>query len=217
MLKRVIISGGTGGLGTAISAAFGDPSWEVVRLGRNDLDLSNRHAVEVFFQAEACDLLICAAGKTDDIPLVRMPESAWDGVFGLNYMAAERCASAALPIMAEKGSGHVVFISSHAAIHPAIGQAAYAAAKAALLGLTGSLAERWGAKGIRVNAILPGFLDTPMTATVSTKRREVVLAEHHLERFNTPGVAAEFIHFLHDRMPNTSGQVFQLDSRRGFF
>jgi 3-oxoacyl-[acyl-carrier protein] reductase len=216
-LKRAIITGGTGSLGRAVAEAFSAIGWQVLRLGREDLDLLDRHAVKAFFRDEICDLLVCAAGFTDDAPLAKMPECGWDKVFGVNYEAAGRCAAAALPGMADRGCGHVVFISSHAAIHPAVGQAAYAAAKAALLGLTSDLAARWGGNGIRINAVLPGFMETPMTQTVSAKRREAVRTSHHLGRFNTPAAAAEFIRFLHDRMSHTSGQVFQLDSRPGFF
>jgi 3-oxoacyl-[acyl-carrier protein] reductase len=216
-LKRAVITGGTGGLGRAVAEAFAEDGWEVLRLGRKDLDLADPYAVKAFFRDEACELLVCAAGCADDALLAIMPESSWDDVFAVNYEAALRCAAAALPGMAERGCGHVVFISSHAAIHPAVGQAAYAAAKAALLGLTSDLAGRWGAHGIRINAVLPGFMETPMTESVSAERRKAVLASHQLGRFNTPAAAAEFIRFLHERMPHTSGQVFQLDSRQGFF
>jgi 3-oxoacyl-[acyl-carrier protein] reductase len=216
-LKRAIITGGTGGLGTAIAEAFRKADWDVLALGRKDLDLTDQQAVDSFFRAQPCDLLVCAAGLIEDEPLARMQESSWDRVFEVNYEAAQRCAPAAIVGMEERRRGHIVFISSHAAIHPAVGQAAYAMAKAALLGLTVALAERWGHKGIRVNAILPGFLETPMTAPVSAKRRDVVRAAHHLGRFNTPEAAAEFIFFLHTHMHHTSGQVFQLDSRTGFF
>lgn len=216
-LKRAIITGGTGGLGTAIADIFREAGRDVVKLGRKDLDLSDTLAVEAFFQAFPCDLLVCAAGATQDAPFARMAEGAWDAVLGLNYKAARQCAMAAIPAMAESGGGHVVFISSHAAIHPAVGQAAYSTAKAALLGLTEDLAGRWGTSGVRVNAVMPGFIETRMTASVSAARRGEVMAEHHLGRFNTPEAAAEFIRFLDERMPHTSGQVFQLDSRRGFF
>lgn len=217
LLKRVIITGGTGGLGTAIADIFREAGRDVVKLGRKDLDLSDTFAVEAFFQALPCDLLVCAAGAAEDVPLARMTEDAWDAVFGLNFKAARQCAMAAIPAMAESGGGHVVFISSHAAIHPAVGQAAYSTAKAALLGLTVDLAGRWGSSGVRVNAVMPGFIETRMTAGVSASRRGKVMAEHLLGRFNTPEAAADFIRFLDERMPHTSGQVFQLDSRRGFF
>lgn len=216
-LKRAIITGGTGGLGTAIADAFCRAGWDVVRLGRADLDLGDKSAVELYFRGKSCDLLVCAAGCAGDALLPRMPECLWDTIFGVNFEGAARCAGAAIPGMITRGGGHIVFISSHAAIHPAAGQAAYATAKAALLGLTCELAARWGGKGVRVNAVLPGFLETPMVSGVSEKRRAEVCAGHYLGRFNTPEAAAEFILFLEEKMPHTSGQVFQLDSRAGFF
>ena len=111
--------------------------------------------------------------------------------------------------------GHIVFISSFSALHPPAGQAAYAAAKAGLIGLSKSLARELGPAGIRVNAILPGFLDTPMTAGLSAERREQVRRDHALGRFNDPEAVAAFLVHLHNHLPHTSGQVFQLDSRVG--
>ena len=212
-VERAIITGGTGGLGTAIGACLSEGGWEVVQLGRKDLDLCDRKAVESYFSAEKCDLLICAAGMIRDQPLSRMEEEAWDEVFGVNFTAARSSALAAIPGMVKRGRGHVIFISSYAAVHPATGQAAYAAAKAALHGLTKELAERHGSSGIRINAVLPGFLETPMTAAVSEKRRKIVEKLHFLGRLNTPEAAAGFIRFLHEQMPHTSGQIFSLDSR----
>ncbi|MEP3213838.1 MAG: SDR family oxidoreductase [Luteolibacter sp.] len=212
-VERAIITGGTGGLGSAMADCLKTGAWEVVQLGRKDLDLSDHSALAAFFSSEKCDLLVCAAGMIRDQPLSRMEEDAWDEVFLVNFTAARDCARAAISQMVERGRGHIIFISSYAAVHPAIGQAAYATAKAALHGLTKGLAEEHGRNGIRVNAVLPGFLETPMTAAVSEKRREIVRNLHFLGELNTPESAAEFIRFLHERMPHTSGQVFSLDSR----
>jgi 3-oxoacyl-[acyl-carrier protein] reductase len=212
-VERAIITGGTGGLGSAIASCLSDADWDVLQLGRKNLDLGDRDALKTFFSAEKCDLLICAAGMIRDQPLSRMEVDAWDEVFKVNFTAARDCACAAIPAMAEKGKGHIIFISSYAAEHPAIGQAAYTTAKAALHGLTKALAEAHGSNGIRVNAVLPGFLETPMTSTVSEKRREIVKSLHFLGELNTSQSAAEFIRFLHERMPHTSGQIFSLDSR----
>ena len=115
--------------------------------------------------------------------------------------------------MIQQGNGHIVFISSYSALHPPLGQLAYATAKAALLGLTQSLARENGHHGIRVNAVLPGFLETRMTELVSEKRKIEILANHTLGRFNTPVEVAKFIRYLHQDLCHTSGQVFQLDSR----
>jgi 3-oxoacyl-[acyl-carrier protein] reductase len=213
VLKRVVITGGTGGLGTAVSEKFREAGWEVTALGRSDLDLLDRKAVDSYFSSNPCDLLICAAGMIRDQRLERLDEENWEDVYRVNYEAAANCAMAALPSMAQRGEGHVVFISSYAAIRPAVGQAAYATAKAALLGLTKELASAWGGKRIRVNAVLPGFLETPMTATVSERRKEVVRDLHFLGKFNTPEAAAAFLLFMEEQMAWTSGQVFQLDSR----
>lgn len=131
----------------------------------------------------------------------------------INYTAAKSCARAVIPAMEKKGGGHVVFISSYAANHPAAGQAAYATSKAAILGFTRDLALRHGSNRIRVNAVLPGFMETAMTEHVSSKRKAEVRDAHVLGEFNTPDVVSEFILFLQERMPHTSGQVFQLDSR----
>jgi 3-oxoacyl-[acyl-carrier protein] reductase len=212
-LKRVVITGGTGGLGMAIAAVFREKGWEVSALGRKDLNLANVDAVGRFFAEQSWDLLVCAAGIIRDEPLARIEESSWDDVVAVNFTAAAVCAAAMVPGMISRGRGHVIFISSYAALHPAAGQAAYAAAKAALLGLAKDLAERHGREGLRFNAVLPGFLETPMTDAVSPRRKEAIRSLHHLGEFNTPAAAAEFVWFLEERMPMTSGQVFQLDSR----
>ena len=159
------------------------------------------------------DLLVCAAGVTHDVPIARLSEESWDHVMAVNYHGAKNCAESALPSMIARGSGSIIFISSYSALHPPVGQAAYAVAKAALLGLTKDLARRWGIHGIRVNAILPGFIETRMTDGVSLQRRTEILADHALGRYNTPASAADFIRHLQERMPHTSGQYFQLDSR----
>lgn len=212
-LKHAIITGGTGGLGKAIVKKFRAEGWEVVSLGRNDLDLSDSEAVERFFSGTPCDLLVCAAGIIRDQPVSRMLETEWDDVFRLNFSAAARCARAALSGMAESKVGHVVFISSYAAVRPAVGQAAYSTAKAALLGLTADLAAQYGGDGLRVNTVLPGFLETTMTEAVSPKRKEAVRKLHAVGEFNTVEAAANFIWFLQTGMPFTSGQSFRLDSR----
>ncbi len=212
-MKSVVITGGTGGLGTAIAGEFLSGGWEVVALGSGDLDLLDGEAVVRFFAAKPCDLLVCCAGIIRDAPLARMEEEAWDEVMAVNFEAAARCAQTVVPGMRARGSGHVIFISSYAARRPAVGQAAYAAAKAALHGLTRDLAARYGKDGLRFNVVLPGFLKTRMTSAVSAKRREEIRAMHHLGAFNTPAAAAAFIRFLEEKMPYTSGQVFCLDSR----
>ncbi len=208
-----VITGGGGGLGKAIVGAFDAPDWEIVAPDRASLDLTDSTAIRSWFDTRPVDLLVYAAGVTRDAPMIKMDEAAWDHVFAVNYQGAADSAAAVLPGMISRGKGHIVFISSYSAIHPPSGQAAYATAKAALLGLTASLAHQQGSHGIRVNAVLPGFLETRMTEAVSARRKNEVLANHALGRFNTPQAVANFIRFLHEHLPETSGQIFQLDSR----
>jgi 3-oxoacyl-[acyl-carrier protein] reductase len=212
-VNQLFITGGSGGLGQAIKAEFISQTWEITAPERKIVDLQNTRELETYLSCRSVDLLICAAGMIRDVPLTRATELDWDNVFSVNYQAAATCARMVLPRMMTEGRGHIVFISSYSALHPPIGQVAYATAKAALLGLTAALAVEHGAYGIRVNAILPGFLETRMTETVSSRRKNEVLAAHSLGCFNTPQTVAKFIRFLHEELSATSGQVFQLDSR----
>jgi 3-oxoacyl-[acyl-carrier protein] reductase len=211
--RHAVITGGTGALGRAITDVLKASNWCVLAPGRDELDVRDQPAVRKFFQSRQVDLLVCAAGITRDAPIARLTHEAWDDTWSVNFRGALACANAALPGMIAGGGGHIVFIASHSARQPPVGQAAYATAKAALLGLAADLARRHGAANIRVNAILPGFLQTRMTETVTDARRAEILAAHALGRFNTCERVAAFIRFLHHELPHTSGQIFQLDSR----
>jgi 3-oxoacyl-[acyl-carrier protein] reductase len=211
--QHAVITGGTGSLGRAIANALQPPGWTVAAPGSAGLDVRNPEALRRFFEERPVDLLVCAAGITRDSPLARLSSLAWDESWAVNFQGARDCAYAVIPGMISRGLGHIVFISSFSALHPPVGQAAYAAAKSALLGLTRDLAARHGPSNIRVNCVLPGFLDTRMTEAVTEIRRADILTAHSLGRLNTCDRAAAFIHFLHHELPHTSGQVFQLDSR----
>ena len=164
MRGLVVITGGEGAIARALAAAFTAAGHPVLSPGRRELDVTDEHAVRAFFRDHSAELLICNAGITRDAPLARLDEAAWDEVMAVNLRGAAICAAAAARGMLRARCGHLVFISSRSALHPPHGQAAYAAAKAGLLGLARSLARELGPAGIRVNTILPGFLDTPMTA-----------------------------------------------------
>lgn len=212
-VKQLIITGGHGGLATAIAEVFDTLNWEITAPGRSELDVTDLTGIAQFFRNRRVDLLICAAGVTRDALLPRLSENAWDDVMAVNFHGASACARNVIPAMIARGTGHIVLISSRSALYPPAGQAAYAAAKAALLGLGSDLARETGPHGIRVNTVLPGFLETPMTHKILTTRRREILAEHALGRFNTATAVARFIRFLHLELLHTSGQVFQLDSR----
>lgn len=213
-MEHVLVTGGQGDLGTRIASTFRKAGCEVHAPGRDRLDVCDPASIErCFAELPPLDLLVANAGLSIDQLLARTGEADWDRQLEANLHGAFRCAKAALKPMLRRRSGHLIFISSQSALHPPAGQAAYAAAKAGLIGLAKSLAREVGPAGIRANVVLPGFLETRMTAAVSAERREIVRREHALGRFNTVDSAAEFILHLHLRMPHTSGQVFRLDSR----
>jgi 3-oxoacyl-[acyl-carrier protein] reductase len=212
-VQHVVISGGEGDLGKAVAAVFAAAGWDVAAPGRVTLDVTSEASATHYFQARPVDLLVCCAGLCRDALMLHTTADDWDAAMAVNFDGARRCALAVLPGMIRRGGGHVIFVSSRSALHPPQGQTAYATAKAALLGLTATLAKRHGPENIRANAILPGFLDTRMTATVTPQRRTAVLAEHALGRLNTVTEVANFVFYLHHALPHTSGQTFQLDSR----
>lgn len=215
-MQHAVITGGTGTLGKALAETLQAPGWTVTAPGSCDLDVRDKAAVQKYFSERKTDLLVCAAGVTHDAPLARLSENAWNDAWAVNFTGAACCATAVLPAMLARKRGHIIFISSYSALHPPVGQVAYASAKAALLGFVTDLAIRHGSSNIRVNAVLPGFLETKMTTSMSVRRRSEILSDHTLNRFNTCPDVAKFIRFLHHEMPHTSGQLLQLDSRPDF-
>lgn len=209
----MVITGGAGDLGQALALEFRQAGWKVEAPGREVLDVTDPQSVDQFFEGRELDLLICNAGAIRDAPIAKSTEADWHAVMAVNLHGAARCIRAVVRTMVKRKRGHVVLISSYSAIHPPVGQVAYAAAKAGLIGLGKSLAKEVGSRGIRTNVVLPGFLETRMTRGVSESRREKVRADHVLGRFNTVEAVARFVRCLEEEMPHTSGQVFQLDSR----
>jgi 3-oxoacyl-[acyl-carrier protein] reductase len=209
-----LITGGEGDLAKATRAELELQGFTVQAPGRRELDVGDAASVERFFEgAPKLDLLVHCAGVLRDRMLSNMTEEDFDAVLDVNLKGAFRVSQAALQTMAKYRRGHVVFIGSNSARWGTAGQANYAAAKAGLIGLTHSLAKEYGARNVRVNCILPGLLETKMTAHLTKEVLDQVRAAHALRRFNTCTEAAKFIAFLHRDLPHTSGQVFQLDSR----
>jgi NAD(P)-dependent dehydrogenase (short-subunit alcohol dehydrogenase family) len=211
---KAVITGAAGGLGQATARSLGEAGMQVLNPGRAELDVSSADSVSRYFAAAGdLDLLVCNAGLTIDTPLARMSEQEWSRVMDVNLKGAFLCAREVARGMCKRRAGHIMFISSFSALHPPAGQANYAAAKSALLGMTKSMAQELGGRNVRVNCILPGFLETKMTAPLSDELKSAARARHVLGRFNTPDEVAGFIAHLHRHMPHTSGQVFNLDSR----
>lgn len=185
--------------------------------GREALDVTAPESIEAFFRTagmEHLELLVNNAGIALDGPVARMPEADWDAVVAVDLRGAFLASRAAAPALVKRRRGHIVNIGSFSAIDGPAGQANYAAAKAGLIGLSKAMAAELGPRNVRVNTVLPGFLETRFTRMVGEARRREILARHVLGRFNSTTEAAAFVAFLH-RMNHVSGQVFQLDSRIG--
>ena len=210
---QVLISGGEGDLARALHAAFSREGHNVQVPGRKLLDVRDESQVEAYFsQLERLDIFIANAAITRDSSLARMTEEHFDEVAKTNLRGTFLCVRAAIKRMGKQRSGHILLIGSRSAKHGTQGQSNYAAAKAGLVGFAMSIAQEYGARNIRCNVVLPGFLETKMTASLSPERREEMRAEHTLGHFNTVENAAKAIAFL-AQLDHVSGQVFTLDSR----
>jgi 3-oxoacyl-[acyl-carrier protein] reductase len=215
MEQHVVITGGQGSLAQSIAAFLQEkePSWTICRPSRQELDVTQQSSLQEYFTNHSCDLLIAAAGEIADQPLAKVTSDTWDQLLQSNLRGAAFAAKFASKSMLKKRQGHVIFFTSYSAMQPPVGQVAYASAKAGLIGLTKSLAQEWGYANIRVNAIMPGFLENRMTTVVGDARKEQVRQAHCLGRFNTEDSVAAFIYSLHTQLIHTSGQIFNLDSR----
>ena len=210
-----LITGGAGDLAQAIAAALQSAGFTVLAPGRDKLDVTSAASVRSYFAAlPRLDLLINNAGVCRDVSMAKMTETDFDHVVDVNLKGAFLVSQAALKLMSKQRHGHIINIGSYSALSGPAGQANYAAAKAGLIGLTQSIAQEYGARNIRANCILPGFLETKMTHHLleDAARKEHLLSQHTLGRLNTAQDVARFITFLHT-LENISAQVFQLDSR----
>jgi 3-oxoacyl-[acyl-carrier protein] reductase len=213
-IAQALITGGQGALAKATAVCLTEAGMEVLSPGKVELDVRDEASVVGYFsELENLDLLVCNAGITDDHLLMNMSETSWDKVMETNLKGAFLVAKAGAKIMMKQRKGHIVFISSFSAFHPPSGQANYAAAKAALTGLAKSLAQELGSRNIRVNVVVPGFMETKMTQDLSEDVRIATREKHILKRFNTAEATGKFLRSLHLDMEHTSGQVFNLDSR----
>lgn len=157
------------------------------------------------------DVIINNAGISKDNLLLKQTEAEWDDIIAVNLKGAFQIIKIMAPLMIQSGGGHIVNISSYAGVKGKAGQSAYSASKAALLGLTRSAACEMAAYDIKVNAILPGYLETEM-GNKAHKARKAAQEESLLKRLSSPEAVADFIVYLLNTN-NITGQVFSLDSR----
>ena len=158
------------------------------------------------------DILVNNAGITKDGLMLRMSEAQWDAVIAVNLKSAFNFIHACTPIMMRQKGGSIINMASVVGVHGNAGQCNYSASKAGMIALAKSIAQEMGAKGIRANAIAPGFIETAMTAALSDDIRAEWCKKIPLRRGGTPEDVANVALFLaSDLSAYVSGQVIQID------
>ncbi len=194
---------------------------EIEALGRKalalSLDVSSpesvRAAVARAFEASGkIEILVNNAGITRDNLVLRMKREDWDAVLRTNLDGAYHCIQAVLPGMVKRRYGRIINISSVVAQTGNAGQANYIASKAALIGLTRAVAAEVASRNITVNAVAPGFIDTPMTAKLPNEVQQKILGRIPLQRMGTEREVAYGVRFLaSDEASYITGHVLNIN------
>lgn len=192
-------------------AAFGV---KVKGYASNAADFEACHAVvaEVVKDFGHLDVLVNNAGITKDGLMMRMSEAQWDAVIAVNLKSAFNFVHAATPVMMRQRSGSIINMASVVGVHGNAGQSNYSASKAGMIGLAKSIAQELGPRGVRANAIAPGFIITAMTDALSDEIKEEWAKKIPLRRGGTPEDVANIATFLaSDLSSYVTGQVIQVD------
>jgi 3-oxoacyl-[acyl-carrier protein] reductase len=236
--KIAVVTGAAQGIGRAIAETLArhgadvvvadlDPgrSQETVEalktLGRRALNLkvnvaevseAKSMADQVLKDWGRIDILVNNAGITRDGLLVRMKEEDWHLVLQVNLSGTFHCVKAVLPSMTKQRYGRIVNIASIVGVMGNAGQANYAASKAAVIGLTKTLAREYASRSITVNAVAPGFIDTAMTQSLPADVKEALQKQIPLGRLGRPADVAEAVGFLaSDAASYITGQVIHVN------
>jgi 3-oxoacyl-[acyl-carrier protein] reductase len=237
--KTAIVTGAARGIGKAIAVRFANEGCniaftdlaidenvkateaEIAALGvkvkgyaSNAANFEDTHAVvgEIVKDFGRVDILVNNAGITRDGLLMRMSEQQWDMVINVNLKSAFNFVHALTPVMMKQKSGSIINMSSVVGVHGNAGQANYSASKAGMIGLAKSVARELGSRGIRANAIAPGFIITEMTHQLSEEVRAEWAKQIPLKRGGTPQDVADVALFLaSDLSSYITGQVIQVD------
>ncbi len=180
------------------------------------VNVTDRAAVEAMVasvkaQFGRIDVLVNNAGITRDARLQKMTTEQFDAVIDVNLRAVFHCAQAVVDTMVEQGSGVILNASSVVGIYGNFGQTNYAASKFGVIGFTKTWSRELGPKGIRVNAVAPGFIETPILATIPDKVLDGMRAEVPLRRLGTPEEIANVYAFLaSDEASYVNGAVLEV-------
>lgn len=232
----VVITGGALGIGKETAIQFLQEGAKVVicdyddSAGRKSLeelnhenltflkvDVTNSSQIEGMVQItiekhRRIDVLINNAGITLDGFLTKMKETDWEKVIAVNLSGVFKCTKAVAPIMLNQGSGVILNASSVVGLYGNIGQTNYAATKAGVIGLTKSWAKEFGPKGIRVNAVAPGFIETGMTAAVPEKILNIMKEKTPLKKLGKPAdIASAYLFLASDQANYINGAVLSID------
>ena len=234
--KTALITGAARGIGKAIALKFAQ---EGANIAFTDLEVNLETEQEIsalgiraksyasnaadFAQTEevvnkvkeefgSIDILVNNAGITKDGLMLRMSEQQWDAVIAVNLKSAFNFIHACVPIMMRQRGGSIINMASVVGVHGNAGQANYAASKAGLIALAKSIAQEMGPKGIRANAIAPGFIETAMTAALPDTVREEWKKKIPLRRGGqVEDIANTALYLASDLSSYVSGQVIQVD------
>ena len=158
------------------------------------------------------DILVTNAGITKDGLMMRMTEAQWDAVIAVNLKSAFNFIHACTPIMMRQRSGNIINMASVVGVHGNAGQSNYAASKAGLIALAKSVAQEMGSRGIRANAIAPGFIETAMTAALPEEVRNEWIKSIPLRRGGqVEDIANTAVYLASDLSSYVTGQVIQVD------
>ena len=229
--KVVMVTGGAAGIGRVTAENFAGEGARIAICDVNpeageaaakalgpeasfeQVDVASTTAVSnwvagVFDKYGQIDVLVNNAGITRDSLIMRMKEEDWDAVISVNLKSAFNCIKAVSKIMVKQRSGRIINLASVVGVMGNVGQANYVASKAGMIGLTKTVAKELGARGITVNAVAPGFIETDMTAVLSDKVKAFMLSMVPLQRAGTPQDVADAITFLaSDQAAYITGQV----------
>ncbi|RKQ63302.1 3-oxoacyl-[acyl-carrier-protein] reductase [Thermovibrio guaymasensis] len=217
----VLVTGGTRGIGKAIAQRFSEVGATVYITGTNQertlqvaselgvngfkMDVTDREEVkkvvfEILEKEGKIDILVNNAGITRDTLFIRMKDEDWDKVIDTNLNGVYNVTRAVVPYMVKKRKGVIINISSVVGFTGNVGQVNYSATKSALIGFTKSLAKELGGRGIRVNAVAPGYITTDMTKAIPEKVKSELLKSIPLRREGEPREVADVVLFLSSNM-----------------